>query len=461
MLSLLAALAASSVTAMPSETPLALNPANPHYFTFRGKPTVLITSGEHYGSVLNLDMRHEPYLDALKRDGLNLTRTFSGVYCESPADFNIRENTLAPAANRYITPWARSSQPGYPNGGNRFDLTKWDDAYFARLKSFVSEAEKRGIVVELVLFCPFYGDSMWNLSPMNAKDNVNGVGTMPRDEVYTLKHPEMVAVHDAVVTKIVTELRDAPNLYYEICNEPYFGGVTLEWQKHISETIAKAESGLPHRHLIAQNIANDWAKVENPNPLVSIFNFHYASPPRAVYENYRLGKAIAFDETGFKGSDDFTYRAQAWEFLLAGGAVFDNLDYSFTAAKPEGTMHVSAPTPGGGSPELRRQLSFLKRFMAGLDFVHMAPDLTSLKSAGAGVTSTLLSRPGMWYAAYFQGGTKAEARLDLPGGDYQVEWLDPAGCKSLVKATFTHGGGVRELDSPPYTQDVVMRIRRR
>ena len=123
MLSLLAALAASSVTAMPSETPLALNPANPHYFTFRGKPTVLITSGEHYGSVLNLDMRHEPYLDALKRDGLNLTRTFSGVYCESPADFNIRENTLAPAANRYITPWARSSQPGYPNGGNRFDLT--------------------------------------------------------------------------------------------------------------------------------------------------------------------------------------------------------------------------------------------------------------------------------------------------------------------------------------------------
>ena len=35
--------------------PISLHPDNPHYFLFRGKPTVLITSGEHYGAVLNLD----------------------------------------------------------------------------------------------------------------------------------------------------------------------------------------------------------------------------------------------------------------------------------------------------------------------------------------------------------------------------------------------------------------------
>jgi hypothetical protein len=27
--------------------PIALHPDNPHYFLFRGKPTVLITSAEH------------------------------------------------------------------------------------------------------------------------------------------------------------------------------------------------------------------------------------------------------------------------------------------------------------------------------------------------------------------------------------------------------------------------------
>jgi hypothetical protein len=37
----------------PAAEPLRLHPDNPHYFLFRGKPTVLITSGEHYGAILN------------------------------------------------------------------------------------------------------------------------------------------------------------------------------------------------------------------------------------------------------------------------------------------------------------------------------------------------------------------------------------------------------------------------
>ncbi|HVI72707.1 MAG TPA: hypothetical protein VM656_14630, partial [Pyrinomonadaceae bacterium] len=49
--------------------PLALHPTNPHYFLFRGKPTVIITSGEHYGAVMNLDFDYARYLDTLRRDG--------------------------------------------------------------------------------------------------------------------------------------------------------------------------------------------------------------------------------------------------------------------------------------------------------------------------------------------------------------------------------------------------------
>ena len=67
-----------------SYPPLALHPENPHYFLFRGKPTVLVTSGEHYGAVLNLDFDYVRYLDALAADGLNLTRPFSGTYREVP-----------------------------------------------------------------------------------------------------------------------------------------------------------------------------------------------------------------------------------------------------------------------------------------------------------------------------------------------------------------------------------------
>src|SRR6187401_1202085 len=62
---------------------LRLHPDNPHYFLFRGKPTVLITSGEHYGAVLNQDFDYLTYLDTLKAEGMNLTRTVPGTSLES------------------------------------------------------------------------------------------------------------------------------------------------------------------------------------------------------------------------------------------------------------------------------------------------------------------------------------------------------------------------------------------
>src|SRR2546427_5709722 len=79
---------------------LQLHPRNPHYFLFRGKPTVLITSGEHYGAVLNLDFDYVKYLDELQSKGLNLTRIWpGGPYLEILGVFNISKNTLAPALN--------------------------------------------------------------------------------------------------------------------------------------------------------------------------------------------------------------------------------------------------------------------------------------------------------------------------------------------------------------------------
>ena len=59
--------------------PLALHPDNPHYFLWRGKPTMVVTSGEHYGAVLNQDFDYRKYLDTLARDGMNGTRVFVGT----------------------------------------------------------------------------------------------------------------------------------------------------------------------------------------------------------------------------------------------------------------------------------------------------------------------------------------------------------------------------------------------
>lgn len=81
---------------------LSLHPENPHYFLFRGKPTILVTSGEHYGAVINLDFDYLTYLNELQLMGFNLTRLFTGAYLEYKEFFNAGGNTLAPQPSRFI-----------------------------------------------------------------------------------------------------------------------------------------------------------------------------------------------------------------------------------------------------------------------------------------------------------------------------------------------------------------------
>ena len=438
--------------------PIALHPENPHYFLWRTEPTILVTSGEHYGAVLNRAFNYTRYLATLQSYEFNLTRTFSGAYCEPPGAFKIARNTLAPARGDLICPWARSKTPGYTNGGNKFDLTKWDDGYFRRLTDFVAEAGRRDVVVELVLFCPFYKDPMWELSPMNSRNNVNGIGAVKRTDVYALKNKDLLAVQDAMVRRIIEALNNFDNVYYEICNEPYFGGVTMEWQNHIAETIVRAESKLKARHLIAQNIANKTKKIEDPNPHVSVFNFHYAKPPVAVAENYHLNRVLGDDETGFSGDDRVKpYRIEAWDFLIAGGAVYSNLDYSFAVGYENGTAPINAP--GGGGPKLRRQLEILKDFMSGFDFIAMKPDNSTIAGGVTkGTTARALVESGRAYAIYVNGNNVRQLQIKLPQGQYKAEWIDTKTGKIDRAESLRHDGGTHSLDAPRYSDDIALRI---
>ena len=457
------AMALTCTGAAGAAEPIRLHPDNPRYFLFRGEPAILVTSTEHYGAVLNSDFNYAAYLDALHADGLNLTRTFSGVYCEVPGSFNIKNNTLAPAPGKLICPWARSDVPGYVGGGSKFDLTKWDDTYFRRLKDFLSHAGTRGVVVELVLFCVYYDDNLWKHSPMNAGSNVNGIGGIPRAETLTLNNGGLLAVQQSLVRKIVAELKDFDNLYYEICNEPYFGAAD-DWQNHIAATIAEAEAAFPRKHMIARNIANGSVKVAAPDPNVSILNFHYSSPPDSVAMNYGLSRAIGDDETGFRGSSDAVYRCEGWDFVLAGGAVYDNLDYSFSVGHEDGSGMPDAP--GGGGATLRKQLGILKEFIYGFDFVRLKPDVAVVAGRGPCITARILSEPGKAYAVYIRRidcGPNPDSGftslvLALPPGHWRAEWLNTTTGTAETAVEFDHAGGQKKLDSPRFTEDVALKI---
>ncbi len=415
---------------------------NGRYLEFRGKPVVAVGSGEHYGAVLNTDFDYLPYLDALARDGLNQCRIFSGTYREMPGDFGIEYNNLAPREEAYLCPWKRV-------GPQKWDLTGWDEAYWRRLKDFCAKAMARGVLVEYVLFCFWYNDRSWSVSPMNPGNTVQQAGPHDRARVYDIAEKELLGYQAAFVRKSLTELAAFDNVYIEICNEPYShkDGTMTEmdeaWHRHLAAAVKQQDS----KRLIAVNYRNRYARLEDIDPSVSICNFHYAEP-RAARDNYSLGLVLADDETGFAGQTPSPYRREAWRFLLAGGCIFSHLDYSFTLEHPDGTAVITGKTPGYGGTDLRRQLGFLRRFLQEVKVWDLRP-LNDVVIDDSGGASTVMGDPGRCWIGYVEAEPAQEhlLRLRLSNGSFTLKWLDPVACRQFGPEQ-TIRGGERDVSVP-------------
>jgi hypothetical protein len=100
-LSLVVVQAASPVIA----GPVRVDPHNPHYFNYQGKPIVLVTSDHTWFALTAADFDYIKFLDALAANGNNFTRIYPGAH---PVNY---EN------QPLIFPWAR-------NADGRYDLDK-------------------------------------------------------------------------------------------------------------------------------------------------------------------------------------------------------------------------------------------------------------------------------------------------------------------------------------------------
>jgi len=152
---------------------------------------------------------------------------------------------------------------------------------------------------------------------------------------------------------------------------------------------------------------------------------------------------------------------EAWEFLLAGGGLYNNLDYSFTAGHEQGDFAYPQTQPGGGSATLRRQLRVLKEFLAGFDFVKMRPDQEVVRGGlQEGQRARALAKAGKQYAIYVFGGKQATLSLDLPAGTYAAEWVDPVTGAVARREKAQTAEGAISLSSPDFDEDIALRIQR-
>lgn len=472
---------ASSVFAQKNEV-LQLHPQNPHYFLYQNKPTVIVGSGEHYGAVINLDFNYDIYLKTLQNDGLNTTRLFMGAYYEQPGAFGIERNTLAPKEGRLLLPWKKEN--------DKYDLNSWNEAYFIRLHDFMKKAYQAGILVEVNLFSAYYG-SGWPYHPFHGNNNINQTPTgLSPNKVNTLQNGSILKFQEAYVRKLVRELNQYDHFFFEIQNEPWAEEKdtilvwndylskddlkepgnnwknTLEiasqnsrnWHKAVSGWIVKEEKELQKKHLISHNIANFKLPIVVTDPNISIYTFHYAHPD-VVAMNYHVNKVIGFNETGFAGKSDDTYRRQAWRFMMNGGGLFGHLDYSFTVGHEDGT-DLSNNAPGGGSPILRKYFNILKNYLEGLQLTTLQPDKSYLGHVeGAFAYSMKDARNRVVYIEPIL-SNPAKINLKIPAGNYVVEWTDVLTGKKIKTGKVQFAKTQAFLISPAGINDKVVKLRK-
>jgi hypothetical protein len=428
--------------------PIQLHPTNQHYFLFKGKPLALVTSAEHYGAVLNLDFDYRTYLKSLSGDGMNYTRIFTGTYFEIAGEsFGIQNNTLAPDKDKIITPWVQvgTNSSGY----GKFDLSRWNELYFERLKDFMAVAAEHDIIVEVTLFSSIYRDEHWDICPQNPANNINISHEVTRKDAQTLSNGELLSYQLSLVRKMVNELNAYENFFFEIQNEPwsdhtvpvynivnkdelrandwtfkadFADDLSMAWQERLASVIVEEEHKLAKKHLIAQNYSNFRAPIPEVSDHISIINFHYAWP-EAVEWNLNYDKVIGFDESGFAGSGDQVYRRQAWQFMLSGGGLFNSLDYSFFVGHENGMGVNSAP--GGGSKTLRFQLKILSDFLHGFALEKLHPNRSCVRSS-PGLIPYVLSDQNRAYAVYLRaiGTEHTSLALETGDGNFLVQTLN-------------------------------------
>lgn len=466
-----------------------IHPDNYRCFQYRGKPMKILTSAEHYGTVMNTDFDYHVYLKEMQRTGQNQTRVFT--FYRELGGVDVR-NTLACSKERpqaTIMPWKRAAgKCKGPDGLDKFDLNRWNPAYFSRLKDYVRKCAEHGVICEIVLFCNPYNEKQYSWFPCSKVSNVNGVGKDLEDyrQFMTLEAPSIVKFQERFVRKMVKELNEFDNVYYEICNEPYGRTFPKEWRErgdawhaHIARFIRQVEKDLPKRHLIAANVLKD-DTVISKNPDIDIINYHYPSIHtwQFMRERDHFRKPIVFDEnfTGIVGSDPQRKRerypinrAEGWLTILSGSAGFSNLDWTFTAADETGSGKV--PLLDGrridGRP-LREWLDIFRKLLDRYDLAALVPAVGALPERVPGYGYAAANSKGK-YILYFVDERlfRAEASkpqtlsvtLKLLAGRYTVRTFGPK-TGETTKLEPLESDGIATLSVPKFREDVAVLLER-
>lgn len=441
---------------------LQVHPTNPRYFADPSGRAVLLTGSHTWlvlqdGGVTNPPPRfdYDLWLRWMDRKG----HRFFRMWCWEQSRW------LAHQPNDYWIDPVRYQRSGTQTGGDglpRFDLTKFDERYFDRLRERVRAAGELGIYTAVMLFQGWSiepkewylsaGMNPWKAHPLNRDNNINGIDGDPDHEdhgrlTHTLALPEVQEIQRAYVRHVIEAVGDLDNVLYEIVNEDLATDENSAWQDDMISFIQATERERGYQHPVLRTV--QW-------PAPTDFESLYESPAEAIspgspaqhgtgMEDYRNdpppgdGRKVIISDTdhlwGIGGDAGWPWRA----FMRGLNPIFmDPWEGDFVVHEP---FDVEARDAMG----VTRALS--DRF----DLGHFLPrlDVTSTRYA-------LVDEGSGTILAYQPIGEHFTVDLGTPAREHSVEWVHPITGLSQAGESIT-GGMLRIV--PPFRGGGVAIIR--
>jgi hypothetical protein len=434
-----------------AQGPLRVCARNPRYFTDASGKAIYLTAAHTWTNLQDIGLTDPPpvfdfdhYLNFLTEHHYNYIRLWRW---ETPKDIE------ADKIVRYSSPhpWKRLG-PGLAwDGKPKFDLTTFDEEYFARMRNRVQAAGERGIYVSIMLFNGWELQfSNWSGHPFNVNNNINGINGDPDgdgrgDEMQSWPPPaDVERAEKAYIRKVIDTVNDLDNVLYEISNES--GPYSIDWQYAMIEYVKSYEAGKAKQHPVGMsfqyrggsnstlfNSPADWIS-PNSDSRTGDYNYRNNPPPGD-------GKKVVFSDTDHlwgNGGD----RQWVWKSFVRGLNPLYMDPYENPPVWEKLLPNIE---------EVRRNLGYARTYAERVNLTAMAPDLN------VSSTGYCLANPGSEYVVYQPDAS--DFTVDLMAGGYSYEWFNPVAGTKSGSGSFTFAGG-RKSFTAPFSGDSVLYLKR-
>ncbi|HEY4270900.1 MAG TPA: DUF6298 domain-containing protein [Candidatus Udaeobacter sp.] len=426
------------------------------YFMDRADKVVYLTGSHTWNNFQEISDPAQPdfdfnaYLTLLKKENHNFIRLW--VWEQAAwAPWTTEKVEFGPL------PYVRSGPGMALDGKPRFDLTRFHQEYFDRLRSRVIAARDKGIYVSVMLFQGWSvgkklgvpGNS-WPGHPFNRSNNINNIdgdldGTGEGREIQTLANPAIVALQERYVRKVVDTLNDLDNVLWEICNES--DSDSKEWQYHMIDYVKRYEAGKSKQHVVGMTAM--WPKGQNVDLVKSPAD--WISPVLDKEDPHAAdGRKVVIADTdhiwGVGGN-----RRWVWKCFLRG------LNPVFMDPFDDPRWKSSR----SNFESYRRAMGHTLAYANRMNLADMSPrsDLAS--------SAYCLANVGEAYLVYvlpvrtLLRQSRAQVTVSLLGtsGTFLVEWFNPL--TGQVTNRDPVEGGSRHAFSAPFRGEALMYIRKR